>query len=206
MAISARATALINNLAKRGDIMAQAVKNLVTANTVGTGVPVKFTLTTPTAAGTTGLLASLASNSATNTFTITNATFDFPRNVRIAFASGWDGGNVALVGLDARGNALTETITASAGNTVASVNAFKSLTSATKSAVGATGNAATGGVGNVFATGVYRLADRELVVTLTDTNAQDTAPTLIDMTHSTFTMATAPNGTHSYEVDCNAIL
>jgi len=96
-----------------------------------------------------------AGNSATNTFptlvqpTATNG----PRNIEITFAAAWDGGNVALVGTDKDGNAVTETITASAGTTVKGLRVFAALTSATKGAVGAAADTAQLFWGNKTAEG-----------------------------------------------------
>jgi hypothetical protein len=110
-------------------------------------LPQLVDLGVPAASATTGWLASLAGNSATLAFTI-SAQPDKPRNIAIAFAASWDGGNVVVTGTDQFGNAVSETIVAVAASTVVGNVAFKTITSAVKTAVGAAAAAATGGPGS----------------------------------------------------------
>ena len=88
---------------------------------IGGGGPVSLLRMAASTAGAiasyTGYIADArAGNSATNTFA--NLSFTGPRNVEVVFAANYDGGNVTVTGTDAAGAAQTETITASAGNTV----------------------------------------------------------------------------------------
>lgn len=142
-------------------------------------------LTTPAASATTGTLASLSGNSATNEFTI-SAQPDVPRNIAIAFAASWDGGDVVLTGTNQFDEEVTETIVAVADSTVVGNVAFKTLTSAVKTAVGADAAAATGGRGSklglsavpftaqgvLFVTGVAEAAtfNRQYATVLAGTN------------------------------------
>jgi hypothetical protein len=57
---------------------------------------------------------------------------DVPRNLRITFAAGWDGGNVTMVGTNQFDEAVSETFVAVAGTTVVGTKIFKTVTSATK--------------------------------------------------------------------------
>ncbi len=119
-----------------------------TDNIRGAGlIPQMVDLGVPAASATTGWLASLAGNSATLNFTI-SAQPDKPRNIAIAFAASWDGGNVVVTGTDQFGNAVSETIVAVAASTVVGNVAFRTITSAVKTAVGANAAAATGGPGS----------------------------------------------------------
>ena len=108
----------------------------------------------PATATTTGIGAPIASNATSNVITI-SAQPAGPRNLVVAFAGSWDGGNIVIVGTDQFDGVITETITANAGNTVVGSKAFKTVTSLAKTAVGVTANAATVGMGSKLGIPVY---------------------------------------------------
>lgn len=159
----------------------------------GGKMPQMVNLGQPAASATTGILASLASNSANNSFTI-SAQPDKPRNIAVAFAASWDGGNVVLTGTDQFGNAASETITANPGNTVVGNIAFKTLTSAVKTAVGATANAATGGPGSKLgiARNLYEAAGILAVTGVPE------ASTFNTQYNTVLPGTNVPNGTRTY--------
>ena len=161
-----------------------------------------FAFTTPIAkvVGVNGIVSTgLAANSSTMTCTIA-AQPDMARNVRIKGGSGWDGGNVTVAGLDEAGNAASETFLQAdiANKTAVGHQPFSSITSITKSAVGASsatilvdvGDALgvpqqmIDAVGMAFITGVYD------------------APTL-NVTYNTYTPTTVPDGSKSYVLIAN---
>lgn len=111
-------------------------------------------LVTRCAAGTAGsipayngaIATALAGNNAGNAFA--GISFVGPRNIEVAFAAAWDGGNILITGTDVTDTAQTETITASAGNTVKGAKVFKTVTAIAKGAVGAAADTAAPKYGN----------------------------------------------------------
>jgi hypothetical protein len=120
---------------------------------------------------------------------------DVPRNITATFAASYDGGNILLTGLDQFGVAQTETITANAGNTVAGVKIWSSITAATRSAVGATANTVSLGRGT-------KLGFKDQLSTIVEILDGGTveAPSSVDYTVYGFVPGTAPNGTHTYQL------
>ncbi len=104
----------------------------------------------PAAASTTGVHAALAGNAAV-TFPGPFTSPAVPRNVTATFAGSYDGGNIEVVGTRL-GQVQTETIVASAGNTVAGTKIFDTVTSATRSTTGATANTVSLGWGDKLGT------------------------------------------------------
>lgn len=99
------------------------------------------TISAPDANSDTAVHAGVAASAGANLFPGPYTNPDVPRRVKCVFGAGWDGGDIALVGTDARDAAANETITnpGAGGGTVVSTKAYKTLTSATKGAVGASG-------------------------------------------------------------------
>ena len=115
----------------------------------GGKVPRVHYLGIPAAPTTTGIGASIASNAASNVITV-SASPVVPRNLAVAFAASWDGGDIVAVGTNQFDEVITETIAGvgAGGTTVVGNQAFKTVTSLAKTAVGATTNAATVGMGS----------------------------------------------------------
>lgn len=88
-----------------------------------------------------------------------------PRNVTAAFAAAWDGGDIVFTGVEAiTGLPVTETITAAAGTTVSSVNAYLEVTALAKTAVGAAADAVQIGYGDAMSMLAY--LENNVVVSL----------------------------------------
>lgn len=154
--------------------------------------------TTPVAAGGTALSSTLAANSATNALTgLSNPAV--PMVVEATFGAGWDGGNIVITGTF-NGALQTDTITASAGSTVAGVKPFTTITSAVKTAVGAS----TATV-QLFNTAIFGLvpapvSTQGLPIVLTTLAAFEAALSsfAISTANSTVVFHTAPSGTNSF--------
>lgn len=110
-----------------------------------------------------------------------------PRNIEIDFLAGWQGGDITVVGTDVAGNAITEIIADSAGNTVKGNRVFKTITSITKeltagatdTAAVFTGNKSAEGAsttdGQLASTGSVPLDDYELRIVVTRAGSNTTA-------------------------------
>jgi hypothetical protein len=127
-------------------------------------------------------------------FTGTITSPAFPRSLSVNFASGWQGGNISVVGTDQFGRAVTETIVASAGNTVQGTKIFATVASATKGAAAGTSDTATLQTGTLIGIPVPLLG--AWGIGLVDGVAELFT---WDATYHGFTPGTtAPNGTHDY--------
>lgn len=193
--LSTRKLTILKNLARRGDILAQAAdEGLGIENTQGNVGIVRFTDVPAT--GSTGVGASLAGNSATNAITLTQMAHT--RSVRATFAASWDGGNIVLVGTDQDGMPQTETLLSNAGANRDSTKVWKTLTSATKTAVGATANAVTLGPGPLMGFGVGIRPIANFAMLFVNGVAENFGS--VDYTLRTWTPTTAFNGTNDYNV------
>lgn len=76
-----------------------------------------------------------------------------PRNIEVDFAAGWQGGDITITGTDVSGNAQTEVIADSAGNTVKGLKVFKTVSSIVKETTAGTADSATVYTGNKSAMG-----------------------------------------------------
>jgi hypothetical protein len=126
------------------------------------------------------------------TGTITNPAH--PRSLSVNFASGWQGGNITIVGLDQFGRSQTETITANAGNTVQGTKIFSVLSSATKGAAAGTTDTATLQTGTIIGLPVPLLGTWGIM--LVDGVAE--LATWNATVHGFTPGTTAPNGSHDY--------
>jgi hypothetical protein len=198
MALSQRAKTFLSNLARRGDILAQASSvGANTGSTYGSAVVVRFT--DLAAAGSTGIGASMAGNAASNVMTI-SAQPGHARSVRAVFAISWDGGNLNIVGTDQDGMPQTELITAVANSTVEGAKVFKTITSITKTAVGAAAAAVTVGPSTKIGFGVGIRPVTNSVMMLVNGVAEAAT---VDYTVRYWTPGTtAPNGTNDYNLWC----
>lgn len=155
-------------------------------------------VTNPATASTTGVHAGFAGNDASNDFPGPFTNPDVPRNVTVTFAAGWDGGNVNIVGTDQYDQAVNETINSAPGTTAAGAKIFKTVTAATKSAVGAAADTASIGIGDKLGV-VANIADAVGIMTV-DGIAE---AVVIDATYDGFTPTTLPNGARDYVLVAN---
>lgn len=158
-----------------------------------------FEVRAPVAANTNAVSSvGLAANSASNAFPLSGNP-DVPRNLQYAFPASWDGGNIVVVGTNAQGNTITETAVAVANSTVVGSQAFATVTSAAKTAVGATSGVATIGTGNAL--GVAAQLANANAVMFADNAAE---PATISTTNNTFTpTVSVPNGSVNYALVAN---
>lgn len=149
----------------------------------------------PAAADTTGVHAAVQADDA-NAFPgpITNP--DVPRNLQVAFAASWDGGDVTIVGTDQFGAAQTETIADSAGSTVAGTKIFATVTSITKETVGATTNTASVGLGDILGVPVKLTGATSNVLFADGATEAGT----FDATEHSVETTTAPDGSTNFLV------
>lgn len=193
MALSIRNLSFLRRLAAKGDVYAVGILEAVKGEMGAGGGRVEKILTNPAATSANNCVASTAA-SAANALTLADATPDFPRNVTATFAALWDGGDIVLVGLDHTGAPATETLASNAGSTRAGVVAWKSITSASKTVVGATANAVTLGYTNVFGIGAKPLVAGSQLCFHDGVGEAST----LDATNGTIAPTTAPNGTVDY--------
>lgn len=84
--------------------------------------------------------AALHANSGSNAFTgLSNP--NIPYSFFVNFGAGWDGGNITIVGTNQYDAATTEIIPSTPNTQVSGVKIFKTISSVTKGAVGASGTA-----------------------------------------------------------------
>ena len=143
----------------------------------------------------TGIHASFAGNDASNNFPGAFTNPAYPRNVSIVAAAGWDGGNVTVNGTGPDDAALSEVIVPVAASTVYGAKIFKTVTSATKGAVGVnaagasivTGDKLWIGAGTAAASafGMLAVAGASEAVT-------------VDTTYNAFTPTSAPDGAKDF--------
>lgn len=119
-----------------------------------------------------------------------------PRSLSVAFAAGWQGGDVTIIGTDQFGRVQSETIADNAGNTVEGVKIFRTITSASKELIAGTTDTCTLQTGLKIGIPVPLLGGWG--IQLVDGVAA--LPTAWDATYHSFTSATAPNGAHDYTI------
>ncbi|MCK6528773.1 hypothetical protein L6R50_14840 [Myxococcota bacterium] len=107
----------------------------------------------PAASNTSAVHAGFAGNDAGNAFPGPFTNPDVPRCVSVTFAAGWDGGNVTVDGTDQWDVVVQEVIVAAAGTTVMGSQVFKTVTGATKGAVGAAADTASIGTSDRLGVG-----------------------------------------------------
>lgn len=132
---------------------------------------------------------SLAGNSATHDFTIETDPIDVPRNLEVAMAAGWDGGNVTVTGTDQFGGAQTETFTTGSDVTRVGSKIFATVTGAVKAAQGENAAGATIGTGAKIGVGIDLSDSSGICFTAT---AVDLAATF-SSTYDSFTPSVEPN-------------
>lgn len=146
----------------------------------------------PVAADSTTVHAAVASNAA-NAFPGPIGSIEtWGRSVRCVFAASYDGGDVTVTGTDQFGQVISETITASAGSTVAGVKIFRTVTAIQKSTVGATANTVSVGIGVKIGVPFSFANGQEFI------NGVGELATAFDTTYYAFTPATAANAARNY--------
>jgi len=156
-----------------------------------------FTVTGADAKGTTAVHANFAGNNGSNNFPGAFTSPDVPRNLTVTFAVGWDGGNVNVVGTNQYDAAVNEDFVANPGSTVVGAKTFKTVTSATKGAVGVAVAAASIGTGDALG------VDEPIANGIMTVDGVAEAVT-VDATNDNFTAGTTlPNGTRVYRLLAN---
>ncbi len=121
-----------------------------TATNVATTLTATDDLGVPSAANATAIHAAFEGNAGSNNYPGPFSNPDVSRTLTVVFAGGWDGGNVTVTGTDQFNAPATEIFNSNPGNTVKGVTAFKTVTSATKGAVGINPAAASIGSGDAL--------------------------------------------------------
>jgi SPP1 family predicted phage head-tail adaptor len=158
-----------------------------------------FTVMLPAAADLSSVHASVLAT-AVNAFPGPFTDPDFPRNLQVDLASGWDGGDITIAGTDQFDAAVIEVFTTGSGVTRVGTKIFKTVTAISKASVGVAAAGATVGVGNKLGV-VGRLADTESAILMVNNAAE---PATLDDTYDAFTpTVTVPNGSASYALLVN---
>lgn len=195
MALLTKDRAFLTRLANKGDVYAKGILEAIKGeDAIGGGGRVEVILKNPAAASATSCVTAKAANLASNSLTIA-AQPDFPRTVLATFQASYDGGDIVIVGVDHTGLAATETLASNAGGTTAGTIAWKSITTVSKSAVGATTNTVSVGYQDTFGLGAKPLKELSILCFVDGVAA---APTAVELTKGTVSPATASNGAHDY--------
>lgn len=144
-----------------------------------------------------GVHAGFAGNDLSNNFPGPFTNPDVPRGLSFTFGVGWDGGDVTPTGTDIDDAACTEVITSpgAGGGVVQSTKVYKTVTSATKGAVGA--NPATCSIDTWHKLGL--LASPSVKGGTVSCDGVDEAATWDNTAQcKSFTPTTLPNGAHDY--------
>lgn len=147
----------------------------------------------PATASATAVHAAFAGNDASNNFPGPFTNPGVPRNATVTFDAAWDGGDVNVTGTDQFDAAQSELFTSNPGATSVGTKVFKTITAATKSAVGMAADAASIGTGTKLGAGVNIVSAFGI---LTVDGAAEAVT--VDATNDAFTPTTAPNGARVY--------
>lgn len=195
MALSNRATTLIKNLSRRGDVFAQA-----STATGGQQTTITFLNAEAPVAN---HIATSTGDDAT-TFAIANASpGTYARNLTCTFGASWGGGDITINGTDQFGNVISEVIADNAGNLVAGVKIFKTVTSWSKQSAGAGGAGHTVTIGFGAKIGIpVKLANSfvSIVARATTGDYSTNQTATIDTTYSAFTPSSAADGAYDYQL------
>lgn len=157
-----------------------------------------FPIDNAPAKGTTNVHAAVQ-ESAANAFPGPFTSPTVPRNLRVVFAAGWQGGDVTVLGTDQFDNAISEVFTAAAGTTVVGVKIFKTVSAASKGAIAGTTDAASIGTGDKLGVTPMMSAAQAILFTAGAIEAAT-----VDATVSGFTPTTVPDGAVDYLFVFNA--
>ena len=146
----------------------------------------------PVAANNTGVHAAVAAN-AVNTFPGPIGSIEsWGRTLQVVFAASWDGGNVIVSSTDQFGHAFEETFVSAPGTTVQGEKVHRVVTGIRKTAVGATANTASVGIGPGIGVPFSFTRGQEFVDGVAELAT-------LGATYYAFTPATAANGAHDYD-------
>lgn len=154
----------------------------------------------PVAASTTRTHAAFAGDDASNTFPGPIVQPDVPRVLSVTFGASWDGGSVRVDGTDVFGQPEVEFFSADPGNTVTGEVVFATVTSISKTAVGADSDTASVGIGNEI--GIPAIPTEANGVLLVDNTPEDVS---VEIDAYSFIPTTNPNGSHVYQLLCNVL-
>ena len=132
-----------------------------------------------------------------------NKNPDYPRNVEVNCSSA-STATVKITGADTQGNVITETLTLNGTSTVAGKKSFSRVISVLLPTVG--GQSINVGIGVVFGLN-FRTLYNTILLAFVDSAADTNTGTFVAGSTSagtdyygTWSPATAPNGTHNYEM------
>ena len=153
--------------------------------------------TTPLAPVAASVHAAYNGDNAVNDFPGAFTNPDMPRTLQFVFGVGYDGGDITPVGTDARDAAATEVITnpGAGGGTVYSTKAYKTVTAATKGAVGF--NPATCSIGTWVGLGLLVLP--QVAAGIVTCDGVSEPATWGDAANGTVEPTTVQNGAKSYK-------
>ena len=163
------------------------------SGSVPTGVRAsKPDYTAPAAASATAVHAAVAATAA-NIFAAPFGSIEaWGRNLTVTFGAGWDGGNVTVTGTDQFGQVISETFTSNPGGSRTGSKTFRTVTGAVKTAIGASSDGASIGIGAKLGVPFAFTAGQ----CFTDDVGQ--AATL-DTTNYNFAPSSAPNASRNYK-------
>ena len=171
---------------------------VLTTNDLTSKMTMSYYLGTPLSNSTSGLATSLAANSVSNNF-VGLVNPDVLRSVSVDFPSAWDGGNITITGTDTVG-VQTEVVTSTPGQTIDTTKAFLTLTSITKSAVGASSQTCGIGRGRGLGlpTGRKRIVTNDGILQLNGSTSTYTLITSVAGGDPCVRPFTLPNGSRIY--------
>lgn len=163
------------------------------AGSVPTGVRAsKPDYTAPVAASATAVHAAVAATAA-NIFAAPFGSIEaWGRNLTVTFGAGWDGGNVTVTGTDQFGQVISETFLSNAGGSRTGSKTFRTVTGAVKTAIGASSDGASIGIGAKLGVPFAFTAGQNF------TDSVGEAATL-DTTNYNFAPSSVPNASRNYK-------
>ena len=163
------------------------------SGSVPTGVRAsKPDYTAPVAANATLVHAAVAATAANIFASPFGAIEAWGRNLTVTFGAGWDGGNVTVTGTDQFGQVISETFLSNAGGSRTGSKTFKTVTGAVKTAIGASSDGASIGIGAKLGVPFAFTSGQ----CFTDGVAQDAT---LDTTNYNFAPSSAPNASRNYK-------
>ena len=167
-------------------------------NDLTSKMTMSYYLGTPLSNGTSGLATSLAANSVSNNF-VGLVNPDVLRSISVDFPAAWDGGNITITGTDTVG-VQTEVVTSTPGQTIDTTKAFLTLTSITKSTVGASSQTCGIGRGRGLGlpTGRKRIVTNDGILQLNGSTSKYTTITSVVGADPCVRPFTLPNGSRIY--------
>ena len=150
----------------------------------------------PAAPSNTAVMAATGTTALTYAASLTNP--DVPRNLKVVFGSGWDGGNVTVSGTF-NGSPQSETFTGAASTTRTGAKPFTTVTSVTKTIAGAGSATVSIGIGAALGLVPAPTSPAGIPVVFTaGAPALDSGGASLDTTNATVTFTTAPTGSLAF--------